>query len=50
VAVATSDVDESPELADAHNVTAIPHFLLLRNGVQVDTYSGSSETDLLSKL
>ncbi|CAM9943513.1 unnamed protein product [Scytosiphon promiscuus] len=50
VAVATADVDESPELADAHDVTAIPHFSLLRNGVQVDTYSGSSENELLSKL
>lgn len=33
--MATVDVDEAPELADAHGVTAIPHFLLLKSGVQV---------------
>ncbi|CBJ49215.1 conserved unknown protein [Ectocarpus siliculosus] len=50
VAVATADVDKAAELADEREVTTIPHFLLLKNGVQVDTYTGSSETDLLSKL
>lgn len=35
VAVATADVDEADELADARNVSTIPHFILLRNGVQV---------------
>ncbi|CAM9927277.1 unnamed protein product [Ectocarpus sp. 4 AP-2014] len=50
VAVATADVDKAAELADEREVTTIPHFILLKNGVQVDTYTGSSETDLLSKL
>ncbi|CAB1103079.1 unnamed protein product [Ectocarpus sp. CCAP 1310/34] len=50
VAVATADVDKAAELADERKVTTIPHFVLLKNGVQVDTYTGSSETDLLSKL
>ncbi|CAN0471918.1 unnamed protein product, partial [Ectocarpus sp. 12 AP-2014] len=50
VAVATADVDKAVELADEREVTTIPHFILLNNGVQVDTYTGSSGTDLLSKL
>lgn len=33
--MATVDVDEASELADAHGVTAIPHFLLTKSGVQV---------------
>lgn len=35
VAVATADVDEAAELTDAHNVSTIPHFIVLQNGVQV---------------
>lgn len=35
VAVATADVDEAAELADSRDVSTIPHFVLLRNGVQV---------------
>ncbi|CAM9480697.1 unnamed protein product [Ectocarpus fasciculatus] len=50
VAVATADVDNAAELADDRDVTTIPHFILLKNGVQVDTYTGSSETDLLDKV
>ncbi|CAM9288404.1 unnamed protein product [Ectocarpus sp. 12 AP-2014] len=50
VAVATADVDKAAELADEREVTTIPHFILLKNGVQVDTYTGSSETDLLRKV
>ncbi|CAM9243051.1 unnamed protein product [Ectocarpus sp. 13 AM-2016] len=50
VAVATADVDKAVELADEREVTTIPHFILLKHGVQVDTYTGSSETDLLRKL
>eukprot|EP00903_Cladosiphon_okamuranus_P009960 g9448.t1 len=50
VAVATADVDEAAELADSRDVSSIPHFIFLRRGVQVDTYTGSSETELLSKL
>ncbi|CAM9130807.1 unnamed protein product [Ectocarpus sp. 6 AP-2014] len=50
VAVATADVDKAAELADEREVTTIPHFILLKNGVQVDTFTGSSETNLLSML
>ena len=35
VAVATADVDEAAELADSRDVSTIPHFVLLRSGVQV---------------
>lgn len=35
VAVAMADVDEALDLADAHNVTTIPHFVLLKDGIQV---------------
>ena len=35
VAVATADVDEAAELADSRDVSTIPHFVLLTNGVQV---------------
>lgn len=35
MAVATADVDEAAELADSRDVSTIPHFVLLRNGVQV---------------
>ena len=35
VAVATADVDEAAELTDAYNVSTIPHFIVLQNGVQV---------------
>lgn len=35
VAVARADVDKAAELADEHEVTTIPHFILLKNGVQV---------------
>lgn len=35
VAVATADVDTAAELADDRDVTTIPHFILLKNGVQV---------------
>lgn len=41
VAVATVDVDEASDLADARDVTAIPYFILLKDGAQVrgDEYS-----------
>lgn len=37
VAVATADVDEAAELVDAHDVSTIPHFVLLRSGAEVCT-------------
>ena len=37
VAVATADVDDAAELADSRDVSTIPHFILLRDGVQVGT-------------
>lgn len=35
VAVATADVDAAAELAESRDVSTIPHFVLLKNGVQV---------------
>lgn len=35
VAVATADVDEAADLVDAHDVSTIPHFILLRDGTEV---------------
>lgn len=39
VAVATVDVDEASEIADERSVTSIPHFVLLKDGLQVFMYT-----------
>lgn len=33
--MATADVDEAADLADSRDVSTIPHFVLLKHGVQV---------------
>eukprot|EP00754_Rhynchopus_humris_P041250 Rhum_TRINITY_DN24845_c0_g1::Rhum_TRINITY_DN24845_c0_g1_i1::g.180216::m.180216/K03671/trxA; thioredoxin 1 len=42
VAFLVVDVDEVPELAEAHRVTQIPFFVGLNNGTQVGQFSGAN--------
>ena len=44
------DVDESEELAEAHGVDAVPHFVLYKDGRVVAQYSGSKAEDLAKLL
>lgn len=45
VAVATADVDEAAEFADSRDVSTIPHFIILRDGVQVCALATSELLD-----
>ena len=44
------DVDASPELAEAHGVSALPHFAIYRNGVLWDALVGGRQTVLRQKV
>ena len=40
------DVDESPDIAQQYNITAMPTFLVFRKGEQVAQVVGASPSDL----
>ena len=44
------DVDEAPELAQAHAVSQLPHFVLFRDGQKWDTLIGGKATILRQKV
>ena len=46
VALASVDIDEADELVEEYGVTAVPHFVVLKNGKKVGEYVGSKSTDL----
>ena len=50
VAFATVDIDEAGELVEAYQITAVPHFVVLKGGAKVDEYVGSKGTDLEAKV
>jgi thiol-disulfide isomerase/thioredoxin len=43
------DVDESPDIAQMYNVTAMPTFISLVSGIPLSTHSGADK-DLLQKM
>lgn len=50
VAFASVDIDEADELVEAYQVTAVPHFIVLKGGAKVDEYVGSKGEDLEAKI
>ena len=46
VAFASVDIDEADALVEQYSVTAVPHFVLLKNGAKVADYVGSKPEDL----
>jgi thioredoxin-like negative regulator of GroEL len=44
------DVDASPALATKYGATALPLFVLLKNGKKIDTLVGAQQTNLRKKI
>jgi len=45
-AFASVDIDEAEELVAEYGVTAVPHLVVLRDGVKVAAYRGSATDEL----
>jgi thioredoxin 1 len=44
------DVDEVPAVSEKYKVSAMPTFLFLKNGVEIDRFSGASQQKLLETI
>lgn len=40
------DVDESDDLAEEYQITAMPTFIFIKNGIKVDDYTGTESVEV----